>query len=423
MIQSKHIEKTAADQTAIGFEYQYYYFLNSLLSLKIGEKIGLEVKDDVHIEYSNGNQSFFQLKHSVQKNSKGEIINLRESDLDVWKTIYNWMKIINDPVSERIEIEQQLEFIEKTNFFLITNKNESETNFLLKNLKKLKDKHITVKDFTEFLENLHKEKKNDIIQNTLKELLEQKEKWLKAFLLKIKVVTNFDNLIDRIKQNIKEKFLGLEQIDRVFSSLDSNLRKDNYLKVKRGEKVYYSFDDFYRKYTKCFEIGRTKQLKMRSFEKFDIPHELELEKQKFVEQLVGIKVLDKLDQDYKEEVLEKTIAKFRVINNLEEWSKNGDILITDLEEIKKEAMLLWKKEFKHCNFDIIKKLRNKENILEAEYINFGEECYYKTINNDISFEGYSMGQQFSEGQYYLMSDNLRIGWRYDWKEKYSKDEQ
>ena len=43
-----HIEKTAAETKSIGFDYQYYFFLWKLLSLRKGESVGLEVKDDVH---------------------------------------------------------------------------------------------------------------------------------------------------------------------------------------------------------------------------------------------------------------------------------------------------------------------------------------------------------------------------------------
>ena len=51
-----HIEKTAAETKSIGFDYQYYFFLWKLLSLEMGESVGLEVKDDVHTELNNNTQ-------------------------------------------------------------------------------------------------------------------------------------------------------------------------------------------------------------------------------------------------------------------------------------------------------------------------------------------------------------------------------
>ncbi len=89
------INKTSADKTAIGFDYQYYFFLWKILSLRTGQSIGLEVKDDVHIETDKQNY-FYQIKHSVQKKNDGGTINLTTSDEDLWKTISNWVKVIVD---------------------------------------------------------------------------------------------------------------------------------------------------------------------------------------------------------------------------------------------------------------------------------------------------------------------------------------
>ncbi len=67
MVRSQ-IEKTSADKTAIGFDYQYYFFLWKILGLRTGQKIGWEVKDDVHIETEEQNY-FYQVKHSVRTSS------------------------------------------------------------------------------------------------------------------------------------------------------------------------------------------------------------------------------------------------------------------------------------------------------------------------------------------------------------------
>jgi len=97
----KHIDKTSSETKSIGFDYQYYFFLWKLLSLKPGQSVGLEVKDDVHTELNNNIQIFYQLKHTIQKNKAGEIINLTASDTDFWKTLSNWC---NNPLNSQTEI-------------------------------------------------------------------------------------------------------------------------------------------------------------------------------------------------------------------------------------------------------------------------------------------------------------------------------
>ena len=60
-------DKTSAETKSIGFDYQYYFFLWKLLSLRTGESVGLEVKDDVHTKLNNDEQIFYQIKHTIKK--------------------------------------------------------------------------------------------------------------------------------------------------------------------------------------------------------------------------------------------------------------------------------------------------------------------------------------------------------------------
>ncbi|MBI6738433.1 hypothetical protein YA0093_28235, partial [Pseudomonas syringae] len=127
-------DKTSNDSKEIGFHYQYYYFIYRLLNLKSGQSVGLEVKDDVHTDLDNDTQLLFQLKHTVKKNIAGNTIALTELDDDLWKTLHNWAKIISDPIAIRQEKPEQIKFIQRSEFHLITNKTESSNNKLLRTL-------------------------------------------------------------------------------------------------------------------------------------------------------------------------------------------------------------------------------------------------------------------------------------------------
>ena len=63
-------DSTAADKTGIGFDYQYYFFLWKLLSLQLGQTVGLECKDDVHTDLDDDIQILYQLKHTIKVSSK-----------------------------------------------------------------------------------------------------------------------------------------------------------------------------------------------------------------------------------------------------------------------------------------------------------------------------------------------------------------
>jgi hypothetical protein len=123
-----HAEKTSAADKSIGFEYQYYYFLLKALNLKVGQSVGLEIKDDVHTELGQSINIFYQLKHTTQLNAAAEPIALTRLDKDMWKTLYNWSMVIKDEQAGRKELQSQIDFVKKSEFHLVSNKTKSKSN-------------------------------------------------------------------------------------------------------------------------------------------------------------------------------------------------------------------------------------------------------------------------------------------------------
>ena len=132
-----HIEKTAADKSALGFEYQDLVLVDILVGLKVGESIGLEIFDDLHTENITNDLKLIQVKHSLLGG------NITERDTDLWKTLYNWLESLPDlPKDKQIKFE------------LYTNKNLNNQNLvdLLKNSKINKIKIVeTIKTIYEDL--------------------------------------------------------------------------------------------------------------------------------------------------------------------------------------------------------------------------------------------------------------------------------
>ncbi len=66
MVETKAIqEQHTAGPIAIAFDYQFYYFMFLALKLRNGQKIGFEIKDDVHIEREDGTTILYQAKHTT----------------------------------------------------------------------------------------------------------------------------------------------------------------------------------------------------------------------------------------------------------------------------------------------------------------------------------------------------------------------
>ncbi len=84
-------EKVAADKTQLGFDYQDLVCLEYLIDMKPGETVGLEVFDDVHHERICGGNALIQVKHSINDSS-----TLTNRDIDLWKTLHNWSKALEE---------------------------------------------------------------------------------------------------------------------------------------------------------------------------------------------------------------------------------------------------------------------------------------------------------------------------------------
>lgn len=424
-----HQETTAAEDKSIGFEYQYYYFLYLILGLETGETIGLEIKDDIHIDFQNGNQTLLQLKHSIQTDANGKIINLRESDSDLWKTIYNWIKVINDEAEGRTNLGVQLEFIEKTKFILVSNKSYNTTNQFIVNLDKFKSGLISLEEFKEYIEKKYnteiskKSKESDEKGESkfliyIKELKNQDNKWLEAFFKNITLSLNEDDLIERIKLRIKEKFVPENRIEDVFSSLDSNIRSENYIAIKQRERIEYSFDKLYEKYTRCFLLGRTQRKIIRRHNPIISGNP---EEQLFIKQLEDIEVISKTDDDYQEQIIKRTIAKLLIYNNLEQWKQDGELMSTEIDGFDRESIYEWEVVFDKTYRKLKRKLKSIKEVDENEIIDLANSCLEEILSKKLSFDDTPLDLELSNGQYYLLSDNPKIGWRYDWDKRYKNE--
>ncbi|MCY7919688.1 ABC-three component system protein [Bacillus vallismortis] len=426
-----HQEATAAEDKSIGFDYQYYYFLYLILGLGTGESIGLEVKDDIHIDFPDNKQTLLQLKHSVQTNAQGEIINLRESDTDLWKTIYNWVKVINDKTEGREKLDSRIEFIKRTDFILITNKAYNNKNQFLVNLEKLKEGKMDTKEFKDYFKKKYdlkltkkvakessEKKGEDKLLLYIKEFLDQEDQWLEEFLKKLSFSLNEDDLIERIKLRIKAKFIPVNKIEDVFNSLDSNIRRDNYIAIKKGERIEYSFDNLHERYTRCFLVGRTDRRIIRR----DKPSIEEIpEEQLFIKQLEDIGIISKEDDDYQDQVIQRTIAKLITFNNLEKWKQEGELTSTEQESFDRESIYEWRVVFDRTYRRVKRKFREDSIVDEIELIDLANDCLDDVLSKKLNIQETQLDLEMSNGQYYLLSDKPLVGWRYDWGKRYKNE--
>jgi hypothetical protein len=391
-----YTERTTAADKAIGFDYQYYYFLYRILKLGLNESVGLEVKDDVHTDLNNDRQILIQLKHTIQKNADGSAINLTNFDVDLWKTLSNWSKVITDTNAGRMKESDQLSFVSKTEFMLVSNKSHTTSCKFFSILENPKTARSE-------LEALKAETQDEKIKNYIDNILSLKDVVLEAYLKNVVIELELDEIIQRCKEAIIEKQVPDNAVEQLFSDLDSNIRQDNFLSIRAGEKIVISFDDFKRKYRRYFDIARNPELKIiRDYS----PLPLALCEQTFIKQLVDIGDID--EKNDTELMAEYTQFMLMVKISLESWYQKGELTNEEIVQFNKEARLRWRNKFRAKSRQIKSKLPNELALDLLDEIRADR----LTINSQ------QMDTDFSNGEYYYLSDKPEIGWHQDWEKKY-----
>jgi hypothetical protein len=394
-----HADKTSAETKSIGFDYQYYFFLWKVLSLNEGESVGLEVKDDVHTELNENTQILYQLKHTTKTKSDGSPSNLSSLDNDLWKTISNWIQVVLDKADDRETKHKQLNFIKKTSFILATNKSSSKTNHLINAISNFQSEDISIDQFIEQINKLLGTTADKNIIEYINRVLLLDEQILIAFIKKIFFELDENEIIAKCKKAIKADKVPENKIDDVYSALDSAIREDNFIDIKKGNKINISFDDFYNKYHKYYDKGRSCSLFVRSFTEH-FPSKIE--EQVFIQQLLEINDISSNDM---ESITEFTTQRLKLSNNIETWLTKGELTSEDFKQYRAESILKWKNEHR-------KQMR--KTISDDDK---GLEVLDSMRSEMIFLSGSPLSIELSNGTFYELSDLPQIGWRKDW-EKY-----
>lgn len=393
--QQTHAGKTSAADKSIGFEYQYYYFLYKVLKMGRRESVGLEVNDDVYTSLECNRQILIQLKHTTQNNSGGKPKNLTTYDHDLWKTLSNWSKIISDIIAKRNSEKSQLDFIGKTDFMLVTNKSETASCRVIDVLNGQKNARVE-------LQMLKSGTKDKNIQQYIDDIMCLSDQVMTAFMRNIRLELEVDDVVGLCKEALLEMRLPENRIDQVFCDLDSRIRQDNFLSIRNGEKIIITFDQFNQKYRRYFDNARSTELQVKQYHE---PLPTSLEEQIFIKQLldIGDIKLENID-----EIAQYTIYMMNVRRNFLSWETNGELTQEEVVMFNNEAKLRWSNKFR----SIYRDLDCFNSDLKAL------EILDEMRKEKLCIDKQQMSTEFSNGEYYHLSNIPEIGWHGDWEKKY-----
>lgn len=403
MVEQTQMEKTSADDKSIGFDYQYYQFLYRLLTLKKGENIGLEVKDDIHTELENDCQILIQVKHTVQKNSDGKPIPLSTYSVDLWKTLSNWSKIICDENDNRTEIDAQLAFVAKTDFILTTNKSDNEKNTFIESIKTFK-KNKNENVVLDALNNISNTTKDTEIKKYITNILSLNSAVLKGFFFNIHFDFDTEEIIKKCKDAIYDLAIPSEKIDETFSYLDSTMRAENYFKIKNGEKLIITYENARRLLIE-YVCTRIRSPKIReTYIERELP--AKLIDQTFIKQLTDINYIEPDDMN---EVVSFTQKKMHAENNLDRWITEGSISQAEILVFEKNTLTT----LENC------KRKHFRGLSDSEIDKATHRVIDESLEKDMSLDSINLSKIFSNGEYFRLTNIPKTGWHKNW-EKYKK---
>ncbi|WP_341900730.1 ABC-three component system protein [Fluviicola taffensis] len=400
-------EAHTAGAQSIGFDYQFYYFMFLLLELRHGQKIGFEVKDDVHIDKEDGTTILFQAKHTITKSAAGDPQNLTTLDSDLWKTLSNW--------TDFIKADNSNTFLDKHSFYLVTNKSESNNEFI-SSLNTFKEDNNVDFVLTK-LNELKSRTQDETIQKYIKNISSVGKKKLSQFLSKLIIETEVHAIIEKIKNRILENVRQQNLVDPIYEKLYSNLQTAKYLDIEDRNKFEVSFEEFISKFGECFKVAfELKPLPKRDFPIF-LPDDLE--SQTFIKQLLDIGEI----KSGSNHIRDYTMQMLKFLNHFSYWSEENFILPTDVTDFKTNSIAIWTNEFRSKYRQIENRIGSGETIedLENDINSLGIELVDYIRQKDLAITGTtSLGIEFSNGHYYALSNQLEIGWHFDWQNKYNR---
>jgi hypothetical protein len=382
-----HAEKTSAAGTVAGFDFQYYYFLYKLLTLKKGETIGFEVLDDVHTQLNSDHQVLIQVKHTVQTKADGTAANLTELDSDLWKTISNWVAVITDSNDDRASESSQIVFVSKTTFVLVSNKSFNSNNIFLMKLVEFQNGKNDFQDIKTYLSVLYKNTESEETKGHIGLVIE----------------LEIERIVQRCKTSLEEKDVNPKEIDNLFNQLDSVVRQDIFNNFSNEKQLIYSFEERRIKFRRYFDIANNPNLKIRKFEG-GMPDSLE--QQTFIKQLLDI---EDLALDEKELIQNFTRYRLMLETNLSIWVSEGVLTSEEIRTFEEEIFRQWETEYRAS-------YRSKND--QEEYVDIAHDILKAMRNKELSISGQKLLSDMSHGGLYSLSNKPIIGWLKGWEEKY-----
>lgn len=402
-------DKVAADKSALGFEFQDLVFVEKLIRLSPNQTLGLEKFDDIHVATAAEDGAIedlvlIQVKHSVHPG------NITDRDVDLWKTLANWLGIIPGLPSHR-----------KLTLQLYTNKALNDQPFVSllktprKNLQAIL-KHI--RDTHQAVEAAEAAKKTGDAPNPIAKyvriLAKAEDKALIHLFENFEFHSDNTSVLKRIADRLLEVAIPASCLIDTRQHVIGAFKESKFSTIVEGEKVVIGFDDFHK--AMGFDrIVTTTRAEPANFAKFvDIYYNFQRDDTlSFIDSRFRAQLED-IGVD-REEIIDRGVEMMLCERFMEDLRVAGTFTAIQNKSLENDAVSAWKvlhnqahRGKDYCGSDDD---AHKETSLD---------CYDKTIQTALTADNITLPINLSCGKYMKLSNQPRIGWRKDWQKKFDK---
>lgn len=389
-----------AGSVVAGFVYQIYYFLYRLLTMGVDETVSLEKFEDVGVETGN-ERTYYQLKHT-SATTHTHVERMKNRDAVLWKTLSMWI----DKIKEGRNEDEQRRWIGESEFVLLSNKSTEENTFFLKVDAYQKDGKWD--DLKKYIEEQAAKGERSTPKNIYDYTKDVNDyPLLKEFLNKVRPEFKSD---DDILEDIQYWLVNQQHFKAPNAKVLRATLYGRLCEMLRGKEIEFNMESFHDMFGELFT-----KIKERKFvpknRKVRVPDKPR--KQTFIRQLVEI---DDVMAITKDDIEELTLQKLQFENDYNDALAVGDD--DDRINFERDVKARWKKHHRTNNNGISASKSEDEIKQAARAVLDGVRNENPIFAQDILNETSSNGcfYHFSDG------DKPKIGWRFDWKEKYNGEE-
>lgn len=393
-----YFESVSADSKQIGFDYQDLVCLEYLIEMKQGEIVGLEVLDDVHHERIDGSNYLVQVKHSISENG-----TLTNSDLDLWKTLSNWVNAVNELTGERVKFTFYTNKKPTTEAGIVQNliSKPMKIDEILQNLPLLKAKLDAAE--------LKKEKGSSTnpIKKYVDHLNSCSEAELRSVFENINFVFDYDEIISRLRRKLEYFAIPQSQSETVLYEVLGIFKVKKFELIKDRKRLNIDYETFRNsfQFDRIMRLAGDRKIDFGRYHSFKNINKIDPKDGLFSKMLADIGI----DEDEITDFALQYAASSMFIQTL---ILDGEFTDSENTTFESEMIQGWKNIFRQ-NY-----LRAFED--EDGHSVLAKSCLYKTIDQSITVSNSNVAKGLIEGKSIELSDKNKLGWRQDWKKKYKE---